>query len=750
MEKNVENKAELNSSNSKMEIDSGKLENFLKKVQTKLNMKVEDIGKDNENTLTSWVREIKDKSDSGKMIVNYDYKLFQENINREQCETNKIESEVLINTHSLKDFFQRFEKLFDSKASMIEKQEMNDYFLQNFDKFNLSKDEYLEIESYFVKILNEETQWEILNACILLITIIVEKNFDHFDFKKFISAIRENFIKLIQHGEYRLRTSLTNLFKAICGLEGENYDLIGDIKYFIEKLVDDIIRNFQFDGEFDISTQNNNLQSTTSPNPTSTLDTSKNILKEIIKSFQSFKKTYNMFDQPTIEKFISYLDHSNKGVRLASYEILESIVNYYKDSQDQEEMILYLRTNFNEKVMNKVSISLVDFYPQVRFATLNFIQEFIRFILWDNKNANYLQDNFFKQEILPLICINRYLPVEGVKNISLSLWKEIVNLEGIKIIREEYKFFLKCYLNQMNSKSHLAREAACRCLQELVMKVYNNEDIFHAEITLKNRVSIVSSIEKCIKDACWNVRESALNASGFVFLNLKGNLNLSITKSENLMSFFELVKLHLFDNIFEVRDSAAFSIRVIISGFKSEEIKQFDDLANFNIFNYLKNLISEISSENLIELEKNFQILRNSIFEKVKSQTESVIQCNQTHNHNYLNTQCTLQPDLGFVREIDSWEYVDAIVHLIKELAEGEIALFQKISLDFYKTLNSVIDYISRNIKTLPNLLKKSIWSCLSSMFKKMKRGDIEFYIENILDSVVKEIESNLYIICFN
>jgi hypothetical protein len=131
------------------------------------------------------------------------------------------------------------------------------------------------------------------------------------------------------------------------------------------------------------------------------------------------------------------------------------------------------------------------------------------------KNFELLKESpFFLQFILPKICLNRYVPVEGVKSSSLTLWKIIVKDNGIHIIKSNLLFFLETYLHEMASLSPTTKEASCRCIQELIMRVSDESHFVYFE---KKVYLIYSLLVKCIKDPVFNVRESALNATGYIF-----------------------------------------------------------------------------------------------------------------------------------------------------------------------------------------------------------------------------------------
>ena len=224
----------------------------------------------------------------------------------------------------------------------------------------------------------------------------------------------------------------------------------------------------------------------------------------------------------------------------------------------------------------------------------------------------------------------------------------------------------------------------------------------------------------CIKDPCWSVREAALNSAGIVFSKLVKFL-LDKNLKENISVFTELLKLHLFDNIYEVRDSAAFALRTFLINLK-EDFKRFDEITNFQKF--ILTVISELDMKS--SLEKSYEIVRNKIYSLVNENKQP--------------------PDLGFMREIDLWEYADGILHLTKEILE-EGSLVKMLQLDVNRICQFTIDYLCRNYKTLDNLIKKTLWSLLIILFKRIHKSEVEFYFEMFGEILIKELQSKYYLL---
>ena len=113
-----------------------------------------------------------------------------------------------------------------------------------------------------------------------------------------------------------------------------------------------------------------------------------------------------------------------------------------------------------------IHISFIS--PRIRFWIINLLLSINSFYSLKN-------EKIFMKNILPHICLNRYLQVEGIKKNTMILWKEITALGGIEYIKSNYEDFLTCYLNELKTHGMIEREAACRCIQELIMKVYDED-----------------------------------------------------------------------------------------------------------------------------------------------------------------------------------------------------------------------------------------------------------------------------------
>ena len=450
----------------------------------------------------------------------------------------------------------------------------------------------------------------------------------------------------------------------------------------------------------------------TNPVGNFSLDFSKTALIEIINRLPLDEGQFENIQKLLIEKskiFIELITNDENNdlfpILFLSYEIITT----------------YLKMPFFNKYFNN---NIASFMPLIlpRCAKhISFISPRIRFwiinlLLSINSFYSLKNEKVFMKEILPHICLNRYLEVEGIKKNTMILWKEITGLGGIEYIKNNYEDFLSCYLNELKSHGMIEREAACRCIQELIMKVY--EENIHRPIINKLHKDMLELTIKCCHDSCWNVRESGFISLAYVFGNIKPNIEIEKDKYNDIIQEINtLIKLHCFDNVIEVRDAAAYALEIYIE--KSGEIPQ-------NFLDFYLDIIKNLNDTN--KLKEYLDPIKKEVF-----------------------TYITAKQDFGFLREVDEQDFTDGINHLIKEISslkEKEKNFIDKnIKID--ELIMIVIDHLCKNYNVgLSNLNKKTIWESLTVLFLKVEKYDVEMYLDYIIDILIKELDLNLNSMC--
>ena len=248
------------------------------------------------------------------------------------------------------------------------------------------------------------------------------------------------------------------------------------------------------------------------------------------------------------------------------------------------------------------------------------------------------------------------------------------------------------------------------------MKVYE-EDI-HRKIIDKYYKDMLELTIKCCHDSCWNVRESGFISLGYVFGNVKKNLEVDINiYNKTIKEINTLIKLHCFENIIEVRDASAYALTIFLEkgGELPEDLIKFylDIIKNLNDLNKLKEYLDPIKKE---------------IFSYI-----------------------TEKQDFGFMREVDEIDFTDGINHIIKEISsikEKDKNFIDK-EIKIEELIMIVIDNLCKNYNIgLSNLNKKTIWETLTVLFLKVEKYDVEMYLDYIIDILIKELDTNLGSMC--
>ena len=542
---------------------------------------------------------------------------------------------------------------------------------------------------------------------------------------KYIESFLKNFPFLIKYNDFRIRsgllTSLGNLtsYMLMNKMEDQLINLlnicINDISICIKKTSENlktkINSDFQkmetpFKETVDLMGNMNNTTGHFS------LDFSKTILIEMINRLPLDEGYFEKLQNLLIEKsklFIDLiLDDENNDlfpIIFFSYEIITTYLKMPFFSKYFKKNI----SSYMSTLLPRCAKHIAFISPRIRFWIINLLLSINSFYSLKN-------EQIFMKKILPHICLNRYLQVEGIKKNTMILWKEITALGGIEYIKSNYEDFLTCYLNELRTHGMIEREAACRCLQELIMRVYDEN--LHREIINKYHKDMLELTIKCCHDTCWNVRESGLISLGYVFGNIKKNIEVDKNVYNNIIQEINtLIKLHCFDNVIEVRDASAYALEIFID--KGGELP--DNFRNFYL-NVIKNL------NDLSKLKEYLDLIKKEVFPYI-----------------------TEKQDFGFLREVDEPDFTDGINHIIKEVSslkdKEKNFIDKEIKID--ELIMIVIDDLCKNYNIgLSNLNKKTIWETLTVLFLKIEKYDVEMYLDYIIDILIKELDLNINSLC--
>ena len=760
---------------SKKEFSTEKLNLFLNKIDKKLDSEQNKdiIGTENKDILKKWINEFNNskektiKVEINKEVYEKNMNIQNDNFNIQQNNkmdikqnNNNIKVDDNIEGLTKENFEQKFKEkldiLLDDKTPISKKEEI----ISIIDKYYLThaniKDKIFssEIESLLISLLDvcpvtnvideknnnikdgknvlpfsnsimiSLTLMSILTKRIITIKMVYPDTNEEFPImKKYFEKLIQIFRFLITNNDFRIRSgilnSIANLTSYMLLNKMEN-ELLNILQLIFENITiclkntslnlkNKITSDFhKMEAPFkeSIDLIGNNVAGNFS------LDFSKTSLIEMINRLPLDEGQYEKIQNILIEKskiFIDLITNDENNdlfpILFLSYEILTS----------------YLKMPFFNKYFNK---NISTFMPIIlpRCAKhISFISPRIRFwiinlLISINSFYSLKNENIFMKQILPHICMNRYLEVEGIKKNTMVLWKQITALDGIEYIKNNYEDFLSCYLNELRSHGMIEREAACRCIQELIMKVYDEN--IHRKIIDKYYKDMLELTIRCCHDSCWNVRESGFISLGYVFGNIKKNIETDINiYNDTVKEINILIKLHCFENIIEVRDASAYALAIYLE--KGGELP--NDFLKFYI-DIVKNL------NDLNKIKEYLDPIKKEVFKYI-----------------------TDKQDFGFMREVDEIDFTDGINHIIKEISsikeKNQNFLDKEIKID--ELIMIVIDNLCKNYNIgLSNLNKKTIWETLTVLFLKVEKYDVEMYLDYIIDILIKELDLNLGSMC--
>ena len=757
---------------SKKEFSTEKLNLFLNKIDKKLGSEQNKdiVGNENKDILKQWINEFNNSKEK-KITVDINKEIYEKNMNMQKdnfnlnidqnnkmdIEINNENNEGLTKENFEQKFKEKIDILIDEKTSISKKEEIitiiDKYYLTHLniknkifsseienllislldvcpddkkiiDEKNINIKEGKNVLPFSNSIMISLTLMSILTKRIITIkTIFPDFNEEFPLMNKYFEKLIKIFPFLITNNDFRIRSgilnSLANLTSYMLMNKMEN-ELLNILQLIFENITI-CIKNTSINLKNKITPDFHKMEAPfkesidligTNIAGNFSLDFSKSSLIEIINRLPLDEGQYEKIQNLLIEKskiFIDLITNDENNdlfpILFLSYEILTT----------------YLKMPFFNKYFNKnISTFMPLLLPRCAIH-ISFISPRIRFwiinlLLSINSFHNLKNENVFMKQILPHICLNRYLEVEGIKKNTMILWKQITVPEGIQYIKHNYEDFLSCYLNELKSHGMIEREAACRCIQELIMKVYE-EDI-HRKIIDKYYKDMLELTIKCCHDSCWNVRESGFISLGYVFGNVKKNLEADINiYNKTIKEINTLIKLHCFENIIEVRDASAYALTIFLEkgGELPEDLIKFylDIIKNLNDLNKLKEYLDPIKKE---------------IFSYI-----------------------TEKQDFGFMREVDEIDFTDGINHIIKEISsikEKDKNFIDK-EIKIEELIMIVIDNLCKNYNIgLSNLNKKTIWETLTVLFLKVEKYDVEMYLDYIIDILIKELDTNLGSMC--
>ena len=711
---------ELNEKTTVKEVNKDKLMSFLEKINSKLNSDNNSNTNSNINikgSLNTWMKEFANAKAS-TIPVEYNKQIFTSSSNEAQIHIEQI----LSKQQQQPSFISQLSIILSPTTTIPEKEHSihiidtvcfhPDNFISNtinipsieqslINLFTVPPQQQEQSLSYIPS--KEHTQYiENVSTSIIIGSLLCKRlisipsmtNITFPTIDQYITSFTSTFTQLTPFKDFRLRNAIINNIGNII-----SYCLL----YQKETHITDVITTCytQLQQSLNSIITEHTKPKTTQP-PTSqietshfSLETTKNILIEIASRLPITDTS--LF--PTIHSQIfSISDYLTNILFNTTTPVIPSLISlcyetlsyFYKKIPFYTTSILSNANfpQFKQTLLQHISTHLTYISPPLRYWIISFLLSIA-------SSFELKSNEFFMHNILPLICLNRYLPVDGVKKISLQLWKDIVDMNGVSIIKSNYNDFLTAYVNELlNKQGEIEKEAACRCIQELIMKVY--DESLHKDIVKQHYMNMINTVIKCCRSPNCNLRED-------LYIN---EVNI-------------LIKQHCFDNIIEVRDACAFALRVYIENNCSDvdtSCKSF----------YIK-LISSLNNDT---------VLQNEVYPQL---TKEIFEC------------ITSKQDFGFMRPVELYEVKDGAVHVIKELAgmKGMWKEFEVNAMKYEDLLMIVIDYLCKGYNFgLQNLNKKTIWECLGVLMLKIDKYDVEFYLDYVIDILIKELDKHIDSVC--
>lgn len=189
-----------------------------------------------------------------------------------------------------------------------------------------------------------------------------------------------------------------------------------------------------------------------------------------------------------------------------------------------------------EVIVHVLHKALLDISPRVRFAAVAAVRPFI-----DACCRERPLDEQFPQ-LIPPLCLNRYFPAEGLGRVCADTWQHAVGMRGRAVIAHLMPAVLGCYLAEAKAQLPACREAACRCLGEMVQKL-------DPAVVTPHAASVIGGLVQLASDPTWQIRDAAL-------VGLIGALQHFRTQAD-AAALDALLRARLADFIWCVREGAA-------------------------------------------------------------------------------------------------------------------------------------------------------------------------------------------------
>ena len=325
-------------------------------------------------------------------------------------------------------------------------------------------------------------------------------------------------------------------------------------------------------------------------------------------------------------------------------------------------------------VLPMICEGLEDTWGPVRLQALRAANEYISHTPQLTKEQEAL--------LLPRICLNRYYPAEGLRNLALETWRGYVGDTGRTRLVSHLSSVCDYYQSQSHSDSAACREAACHCISELATKV---ESLAHETLALQ-LPKLLSAVLERMEDSDWAVQDAAC---------LAGVELTSAFVKETYSQIREVETVwirRLSDQRVSMRENCAYGLVKVAA--KLQEGGLWRDIDTY------------IRSNGPKAWEQS----------------------------SYERTHSPISPGL---RDPQPWEFSDGCVFLIKELSavKSELAAPHLPLLADLARVKSFSSHI---------FLKDSIWKSIPSIASGLGKRLFKDHLESFLDELLGDAESKV------
>jgi HEAT repeat protein len=194
---------------------------------------------------------------------------------------------------------------------------------------------------------------------------------------------------------------------------------------------------------------------------------------------------------------------------------------------------------------------MADTLMPIRYASLVAVRGYMANVDTSSVDA-LLVDNNMYAVLVPPLCFNRYLPVDGIRVYAQETWAQVFPRgTGRLLVQTMFADALVFDVLQASSSVSVVREAVCHVLHELATKM--NDTVVSQHVTVIEETLLALAL-----DSMWSVRAAACMAAG----STMAHCAMQPQSSQLLLwdKFVTVVSARLSDPQWSVREDAAVAL----------------------------------------------------------------------------------------------------------------------------------------------------------------------------------------------